>query len=227
VPLATLIRWLSRGGAEIWDWGGLGSALGQTAIYALTGAAVTVIAALPIAWLSVRAPGRFQRILEACHTYVGSLPGVVIALALVTITVRVALPLYQTVVTLLLAYVLLFLARAIVSVRASFAQVPVELERAAMSLGRTPFQTVTRITMRLAAPGIAAGMALVALGITTELTATLMLSPNGTFTLATEFWAKTSEIDYMGAAPYAVTMILLSLPLTVLLHFQARRLADR
>lgn len=227
VPLATLLRWTIRGGADSWDWGGLSSALGQTAVYALAGAALTVIAALPIAWLSVRAPGRFQRVLEWCHAYVGSLPGVVIALALVTITVRVALPLYQTIATLLLAYVLMFLARGIVSVRASFAQVPIELERAAVSLGRSPFHAVMWITMRLAAPGIAAGMALVALGITTELTATLMLSPNGTHTLATEFWALTSEIDYMGAAPYAVTMILLSLPLAVLLHVQARRAAGR
>lgn len=227
VPLLTLGRWLILGGTEIWQVPHLSNALGQTAIYALFGAAVTVIAAIPIAWLSVRAPSRLQQLLEACHTYVGSLPGVVVALALVTITVRVALPLYQTVVTVLAAYVLLFLARGIVSVRASFAQVPVELERASLSLGRSPVRTAIRTTLRLAAPGIAAGMALVAMGITTELTATLMLSPNGTVTLATEFWAHTAEIDYMGAAPYAFIMILLSLPLTVLLHHQARRAIGR
>lgn len=227
VPLATLLRWLVRGGGAIWDWPMLGTSLGQTALYAIIGAAVTVLAAIPIAWLSVRSPGRLQRTLETCHTYVGSLPGVVVALALVTITVRVALPLYQTVVTVIAAYVLLFLARAIISVRASFAQVPVELEHAAISLGRPPLIAALWTTLRLAAPGLAAGMALVAMGITTELTATLMLSPNGTYTLATEFWALTSEIDYMGAAPYAVTMILLSLPLTVLLHRQARRAIGR
>ena len=48
------------------------------------------------------------------HYYVGALPGVIVALALVTITVRVALPLYQTVATLLLAYLLMFLPRALV-----------------------------------------------------------------------------------------------------------------
>jgi iron(III) transport system permease protein len=191
------------------------------------GAVATVIAAAPIAWLSVRAPGRFQRLLEACHAYVGSLPGVVVALALVAITVRVALPLYQTVVTVLVAYVLLFLVRGIVSVRASFAQVPIELERAAVSLGRSPIRAAAGTTLRLAAPGIAAGMALVAMGITTELTATLMLSPNGTNTLATQFWALTGEIQYARAAPYALMMIVLSLPLAVLLHHQARKAIGR
>jgi len=78
-------------------------------------------------------------------------------------------------------------------------------------------------TMRLAAPGVAASMALVALGIANELTGTLLLSPNGTRTLATKFWALTSELDYVAAAPYAVLLIALSLPLTVLLRRQTER----
>ena len=94
------------------------------------------LVALPIAWMSARAPGPLQRALENMHLYVGALPGVIVALALVAITVRVALPLYQTVATMLIAYVLLFLPRAIVSVRASLAQVPVELQHAAIALGR-------------------------------------------------------------------------------------------
>jgi iron(III) transport system permease protein len=227
VPLATLAHWLIAGGASVWQMGAIGTALGETFSFALLGAVVTTLAAAPMAWLSVRAPGRLQRALEACHYYVGSLPGVVVALALVTITVRVALPLYQTVATLILAYALLFLPRALVGLRGSIAQAPVELERAAMALGRTPAQAVWQITTRLSAPGVAASMALVGLGITTELTATLMLAPNGTRTLATEFWSLTSEIDYAAAAPYALMMVLSSLPLTLLLYVQSRRVAGR
>jgi iron(III) transport system permease protein len=196
-------------------------------VLAIAGGVLATMAAAPMAWLSVRAPGRFQRILEACHYYVGSLPGVVVALALVTITVRLVLPLYQTFATLLVAYVLLFLPRAMVGLRASIAQAPVELERAAMGLGRTPAQAVRQVTMRLAAPGAAASVALAALGITNELTATLMLSPNGVDTLATRFWALTSEIDYVSAAPYAFMMVVLSLPLTLLLYAQSKRTAGQ
>jgi iron(III) transport system permease protein len=43
--------------------------------------------------------------------------------------------------------------------------------------------------MRLAAPGAAAAAALVFLGVSNELTATLLLSPLGTRTLSTGFWA--------------------------------------
>ena len=96
-----------------------------------------------------------------------------------------------------------------------------------MGLGRTPGQAVRQITMRLAAPGAAASVALAALGITNELTATLMLSPNGVDTLATKFWSMTSEIDYVSAAPYAFMMVVLSLPLTLMLYTQSKRTAGQ
>ncbi|HTO32482.1 MAG TPA: iron ABC transporter permease [Pararhizobium sp.] len=223
VPFFTLTRWLYIGGTEIWRVDLVGNAFLQTVILAIAGGVLATIAAAPMAWLSVRAPGRLQRVFEACHYYVGSLPGVVVALALVTITVRLVLPLYQTFATLFVAYIMLFLPRAMIGLRTSIAQAPVELERAAMALGRTPFQAVRQTTMRLSAPGAAASIALVALGITNELTATLMLSPTGVETLATKFWSLTSEIDYVAAAPYAVMMVLLSLPLTYLLYVQSRR----
>lgn len=221
LPALSLCRWLWRGGAEAWDAPALAWTLGQTALYATAGAALTCLAALPVAWLAARYPGRAVRALETTHAYVGSLPGVIVALALVAITVRVALPLYQTAAMLLAAYVLLFLARAIVSLRASLAQVPKELEEAAGALGRPPLTAAVATTLRLAAPGIAAGMALVAMGITTELTATLMLAPTGTVTLATEFWSRTSEFDQAGAAPFALAMVFLSIPLCAILHGQA------
>ncbi|MEO8756470.1 MAG: iron ABC transporter permease [Devosia sp.] len=223
VTLATLLRWLWIGGAAIWRVDQIGAALGQSIFYAVLAGAITTLLAVPMAWLTVRAPGKLQRGLEAAHLYVGALPGIIVALALVSITVRVALPLYQTAATLIFAYVLMFLPRALTGLRSSMAQAPVELERAAMSLGRSPLVAIWQTTMRLAAPGVAASMALVALGVANELTGTLLLAPNGTRTLATKFWALTGELDYVAAAPYAVLLIVLSLPLTVLLRRQADR----
>ncbi len=227
VPLLTIGRWLAAGGAALWRLDEIGAAFGQTVAFALLGGLLTTLMALPMAWLSIRAPGGLQRMLESGNYIVGSLPGVVVALALVTITVRVAFPLYQTVTTVLLAYGLMFLPRALVSLRASIAQAPVELEHAAGSLGRSPLRALWATTVRLAAPGAAAGMALSSLGIMNELTATQMLAPNGTRTLATGFWALSSELDYAGAAPYALIMVLISSPFIWLLHAQSMRMAGR
>ena len=227
VPLVTLARWLVAGGLAVWRTDAVVSALWQTLVYAGAGAIITTCAAVPMAWLSVRRPGALNRVLEACNYISSSLPGIVVALALVTITIRIAPAIYQTLVTVLLAYLLMFLPRALVGLRAGIAQAPVELENAARSLGRSPARALWAITLRLAAPGAAAGAALVFLAIANELTATLLLAPNGTYTLATGFWALTSEFDFAAAAPYAALMVLLSLPLTWLLYRQSQSMAGR
>jgi len=227
VPLLTLGNWLIVGGRQAWQMAELLPALEQTLLFGAAGAALTTCAAIPIAWLSIRSPGRLQRVLESCNYITSSLPGIVVALALVTFTIHFARPIYQTTITVLLAYLLMFLPRALVSLRAGIAQAPVELENIARSLGRSPTRALWLVTLRLAAPAAAAGAALVFLAITNELTATLLLAPNGTRTLATGFWAMTSEIDYVAAAPYAFLMILLSLPLTGLLYHQSKRTAGR
>ena len=77
------------------------------------------------------------------------------------------------------------------------------------------------------ADNIGFGMALAALGITNELTATQMLAPNGTRTLAMAFWSYSGEIDYASAAPYALIMVAMSLPMTWWLYVQSKRMAGR
>ncbi len=115
-------------------------------------------------------PGPLQRALENMHLYVGALPGVIVALALVAITVRVALPLYQTVATHAHRLSCCCSCRAPSSRCAPASrQVPVELQHAAIALGRPPLRAAIGTTLRLAFPGIGAGMALVAMGIMTEL----------------------------------------------------------
>lgn len=225
VPFITLSRWLWFGGWEVWQRRELLDAFRQTMTLALSGAALTTLAAIPMAWLTIRHPSRLYRFLEGCNYITSSLPGIVVALALVTTTIHIVRPLYQTEFTVLLAYLLMFMPRALVNLRAGIAQAPVELEQVAASLGRSPLQTLMTVTVRLAAPGVATGATLVFLAIVNELTATLLLAPNGTRTLATGFWALTSEIDYPAAAPYALILVLLSLPWTWFLYTQSQKMA--
>ena len=153
VPFLTIGGWLVAGGSAVFQMGEILSALWQTMLLALAGGLLTIAAALPIAWLAVRGQGLLPRLLEACGYVVGSLPSVVVALAVVSVTVRLLFPLYQTLFTILAAYALMFLPRAIIGLRTSLAQVPVELEQAAASLGKTPARALWATTVRLAAPG--------------------------------------------------------------------------
>jgi iron(III) transport system permease protein len=221
-----LLRWLAIGGARVWKIDEIAPALGQSLLFGGSGAALASLAAAP-AWLAIRRPTRLSRALEGINYVTSALPGVVVALALVTISVRFAHPLYHTVITVLLGYTMMFLPRALVSLRAGVAQTPVELEQVARSLGRSSARALWSLTLRLAAPSAAAGAAMVFLGIVNELTATLLLAPNRTETLATSFWALSGDLDYAAAAPYAALMVVQSLPLTGLLYRQSRRLSGR
>ena len=146
-----------------------------------------------------------------------ALPGIVVALALVTISIRAVPWLYQTLPVLVVGYVILFLPRAVVGVRSTLELAPPALDEVATSLGCSRAGAARRVTLPLVLPGLAASMALVSLAVATELTATLLLSPIGTATLATEFWSRASAVEYGAAAPYALALIALSLPATWLL----------
>lgn len=223
VPVWTVLRWLWIGGMSVWDIGDLAQALGQTATLAALAAAATTVAAFPFAFLAVRYRGAFARTVEGTNFVTSSMPGIVTALALVTFAIRFAPPLYQTVLLVVVAYVLMFLPRALVSLRSGLAQIPPGLEEASRSLGLSPAHTFVRVTLRLVAPAAGAGAALVFVAVATELTATLLLAPTGTRTLAMRFWALSSELDYAAAAPYALALVALSIPVTVALFREATR----
>nr|WP_308192196.1 iron ABC transporter permease [Mycobacterium sp. MYCO198283] len=223
VPVWTLARWLVLGGRAVWEPAAVGSALAQTLVLAATAAGVATAMAFPVAWVAVRHRGPLARLVEGANFVTSSLPGIVIALALVTVAIRWAPPLYQTVGIVVAAYVLMFLPRALVSVRSGLAQVPIGLEEASRSLGATAAETFLRVTLRLAAPAAAAGASLVFVAVATELTATLLLAPTGTDTLAMKFWTFSSELDYAAAAPYALVMVVLAIPVTLVLLHQSTR----
>jgi iron(III) transport system permease protein len=217
VPLVSLAYWMLTGSSAAVDVSALLTTTATTLALGAGAAVLTVALAVPTGWLAVRARGRISTVLER-STYLGSsVPGIVIALALVTISIRATPWLYQTVPVLLAAYVILFLPRAIVTVRAAVEQSPPLFDDVAASLGASAPDRLRRVTLPLIAPGLGAGAALVFLAVVTELTATLLLAPTGTTTLATAFWSASSALEYGAAAPYAVVMVLLSAPATVLL----------
>jgi iron(III) transport system permease protein len=225
VPLGSLVYWLITGSSSAFPLQTLVTTTMTSLGLAGAAAVVTTALALPVAWLCVRYPGRVGTLLERGTYFGNALPGIVVALALVTIGIRYTPPLYQTVPMLVIAYAILFLPRAMVTVRSAIAQVPPVLDDVAHALGATPAATMWRVTLPLIARGVGAGAALVFLAGVTELTATLLLAPVGTETLATEFWAKSDSIAYGAAAPYAALMVLISAPATYLLTREARKTA--
>ena len=223
IPMSVLGYWVFRGVSAgeplLLQWGAIWNSLHVSALAAV----VAVVAALPIATLTVRYPGLLSSLLERV-TYVGfALPGIAVALALVFFGANYATPLYQTLGLLILAYVVLFLPTAVGPTRASLLQANPSMEEAARSLGRTPFGVFTSITLPLVRPGILAGAALVFLLTMKELPATLILSPIGFKTLATSIWGAASEAFFARAAAPALLLIFASsIPMAFLILRERR-----
>ena len=177
----------------------------------IAAAALTTVLALPVGFLLVRHPGRYAVFLERTVYLSQGLPGIVLALAIVTLAVRVLLPLYQGTLLLVVAYAIMFLPLALVSVRAALVQVQSRLEDAARSLGLRWYQVAWRVLLPLTGPGLTAAAALVFISVATELTATLLLAPIGTETLATQIWEDTTTLAFAAAAPYAALLVGISL----------------
>jgi iron(III) transport system permease protein len=210
VPLGVITTWLLRG-IEAGEPLRLTTTLiGNSLRASALGAVAAVVAAWPVAVLSVRHPGRFSRLVEGACWLGYSLPGIVVALSLVFFGIRVAPGIYQTHWNLTIAYVVLFLPQALGAMRASLLQINPSLEEASLLLGRGSTATFTRVVLPLARPGILAGGALVFLTCMKELPATLLLAPTGYPTLATQVWNATSEAFFARAAAPAMALILLS-----------------
>lgn len=211
VPLATLAYWLAQGRSVGAGYEQIGPAIQGTLGLALSGAVLTSLLAIPLVLLSVRHRGRLAQLAERLPYIVHGLPGVVVALALVFLSIRLIPSLYQGLGVLLAAYAILFLPLAQSSLRASAELVPPQFEAVARSLGRRPFQVFVSVVLPTMAPGIGAALALMMLEIVRELTATLMLAPTGTVTLATEVWSYTADAEYAAAAPFAALLVLVSI----------------
>ncbi|WP_118181676.1 ABC transporter permease [Paraburkholderia phosphatilytica] len=179
--------------------------------YGLVAALLATVLALPLALLLVRFPGRVATLLERTVFLAQGVPGIVIALAIVSLAVHALEPLYQSTTLLIIAYAILFLPLALVSVRAALAQAQPRLEDTARALGLDWLQTCLRVMLPLAGPGLGAAAAMVFISVVTELNATLLLSPIDTHTLATQVWSDTSQLAFAAAAPYAALLTGLSL----------------
>ncbi len=194
-----------------YHWSALLSATLNTVQWAGWAALLATLAALPITFLVVRHPGRWSLACERSVWLAHALPGVILALALVYLSVHWLYPLYQTPALLVIAYVVMYLPLAVGTQQVGVAQASARLDEVSRALGQGPLSTFGRVTLPLALPAIGAGALLVALDAGKELTTTLLLHPTGAHTLATRLWGTTEGevLDFAAAAPYSLSLLLI------------------
>lgn len=207
IPVAVLVYWLARGLAEGESTSFVTEAVVNSVRGSAAAAVLTVVVALPIAFLAVRRPG-WPTTLAERSAYVGqALPGITVALALVFFAANYATPVYQTFALLVVAYALRFLPEALGTCRAAVLQVNSRTEEAARSLGAGSIRVFRDITFPQLSHGLSAGALLVFLTAMKELQITLLLSPVGFDTLATQVWSASREAFFTQAALPALVLV--------------------
>jgi iron(III) transport system permease protein len=216
VPIAVLVWWTvdaARAGRPVGvEW----EAVVATLEVSLLAAGVTVVAALPVAFLAWRYPSRFTKRLARLGFLPNAIPGIALALALVFFGARYGGVLYQSLTLLVVAYVVRFLPQALAPTQTALGGVDPRFEEAARGLGAGATRSLVQVVLPLIRSGLLAGFALVFLQTAKELPATLLLRPTGFDTLATEIWTDSLVGDYGSAAPSALVLILIASPLVYL-----------
>jgi iron(III) transport system permease protein len=222
-PVGNLVYWLQSGVARDVDAGAVFDAFVATFGVSIIGALVTLALALPVGILAARFRSPVIAGIERATFVAHALPGIVIAISMVYVGVKLLEPVYLRAPLLVLAYAVLFLPLGVGGVRAAIELTPARLEDTARSLGRSPWGAWRDVTLRIAAPGVAASAALVLLTAMKELPVTLLLHPTGMETLSMAVWKHTGVSDYANAAPFAaVLMLTAAVPAALLSRVSSR-----
>jgi len=137
--------------------------------------------------------------------------------------ITVGLVLTGTVLGLLYAYGVRFLAVAFGSVDASFEKLKPQIVEAARTLGASPRRVLLRVQLPLIAPGLLAGLVLVFVDVMKELPITLLLRPFGFDTLSVWIFQMVSESMWAGTAlPSLILVGVALMPVIVLMRFSRR-----
>lgn len=218
LPVGVLIYWASKGistgSTSLSTIAALG---GNSLLIAAWAAAIGAVAALAVAALAVRYPSPAARLVERLSHAGYALPGILVALGLVFFATRAVPALYQTIALLVFAMTIHYLPLAIGPTASALVQLSPRIEEAARGMGRGQAEVFRTITIPLARGGMMAGAALVFLHAMKELTVTLILSPIGFKTLATDIWTQTTYGFYEASAiPALVLLAVAAIPVYLL-----------
>jgi len=210
LPIYTILYWMGDLSLQSL-WGEmLGIPLWNSFSVSAGSSLLAALLAIPVAYLGVRKQTYSSQLIERV-AYLGyATPRLALALAWIVVTLAIVPWLYQTYVVLLIVYSLNFMAEAIGPIRSALFQIPPTVEEAARSLGTGSFRLFRKIVFPLLKRGWGVAMALVFLSVMKDLPIALLLSPPGFETLATQTWGFAEETMFASAAPYALTIILVS-----------------
>ena len=159
-------------------------AIVNSLILASAAATLAVFLGSLVGWVDLRTTVRGRKLLDYVSLVPLGLPGIVVAVALIQFWLRMPVPIYGTLLIILLAYTGRYVPLGVRSANAAFRQIDPVLEESARVTGAGWLRTFTAVTLPLARPGLFAGWLLVFVPALQELSASILLFSSESITLA-------------------------------------------
>jgi molybdate transport system permease protein len=234
LPLAGLvIRAPWRQAPELLTQPGVLESLRLSLLTATAATALCLLLGVPLAWLLARPRLRGRAVLRALVTMPLVLPPVVGGVALFTVLGRTGLigaPLYRatgfafpfTTAGVVLAEAFVALPFLVLAVEGALRTADHRYEEAAVTLGASPWTVFRRVTLPLAAPGVAAGAVLCWARALGEFGATITFAGNFPGRTQTMPLAVYLALETNPAAAVLLSVVLLGVSVTVLVLLRDR-----
>ncbi|MDE1062350.1 MAG: ABC transporter permease [Oceanospirillaceae bacterium] len=169
--------------------------------YALPGTIIAIGVLIPLAWLD-------HRLIDIFGSLGWDSPGLLLSGSLVA---------------LLFAYTVRFLAVALGSVQSGLEKIKPSLDQAGRSMGHSPLDILRKIHVPLMRSSILTAVLIVFVDVLKELPATLILRPFNFNTMAVRAYELASDERLVDAAPASIMIVLVGLIPVLMLHASIAR----
>jgi iron(III) transport system permease protein len=197
------------------------SGLINSLILAVSGATFATLLTLIISYMIAKGTPWRRNALEFVSAIPLTMPGPVLAVALLWAYLHEPFVLYGTLWILLVAYVTHYLPYGVRTIASSFRQISPDFERAAAVCGAGRIAGFRDILFPLVRPGILAGWMLMFISMIRELSSSIFLFVPGTETTAVTMLEMWQEANFSSVAVLSLTLISISVSVVMLV----RRLA--
>jgi iron(III) transport system permease protein len=199
---------------SVWNNRSFWRAFGNTMLLGVLGATATMLLGGIVAYVTTRTKWRGRRLIDALAWLPWMMPGMVLGIGFLWgfAILPHGIPIYGTLLALLLAYVALGTPVAVRVTSAAYQQIAVDIEECSRVHGANWWQTLGRILIALAWPAFAVGWVLIFFGIMRELSASILLYAPGTEVLSVvmlKMWVggKPEEVSVIGLVMLVLVVV--------------------
>jgi iron(III) transport system permease protein len=184
-----------------------GTAARNSLLLGVGAATVTMFITAVAAWVVVRTRARARPLVDLLVFAPLVIPGLVLGVSLLFVYLRVPLPIYGTLLILLIAYVTKYLPYGMRYSTTALTQTSRELEESAIVSGASWWQTFRMVLMPLASTGILAGWIYILIVSVRELSSSLLLYSPGNETMGILIWQVFQDGGFTTVATIGVLLV--------------------